>query len=259
MSINCKKFKSLRAGFLVIAIGLLSTSSSANESTLNVENPKNSSAPTTANQLSQLQATVREQEKTIKLLLERQPSNEKTHALEAKVDLLERTLQALTSESTQSKQETRLDRRLESIESSLGSITNKDKYFSYADWAAVAITCVAVLLTIVGLVIAVLAFWGYREIIDLTTKSTAEKAHSVATQTIEDSINSVAKSELEKLINDGKLRKPLQDAVDMILRNDPSSDDKKRTQDLFNELDLLELDLDNNDSEDDENTDGKKG
>ena len=61
---------------------------------------------------------------------------------------------------------------------------------------------------------------------------------------MEEMIHEVAKSELEKLINDGKLREPLQDAVDMILRSDPNNAEKKRSEELLQELDIFESEFD---------------
>jgi hypothetical protein len=136
---------------------------------------------------------------------------------------------------------------MESVESSINTIYERDDFFSYADWAAIAITCVAVLLTVVGLAIAGLAFWGFREIKELTKNSAAAEAKVVAEKTMKETLNSVVKSELEKLINNGKLREPLQDAVDMILRNE--SDSSNRTAALFDELDINEFEDENSNNE----------
>ena len=84
----------------------------------------------------------------------------------------------------------------------------------------------------------------------MTKNSASEEARLVAKQTMEEMIYGVARGELEKLINDGKLREPLQDAVDMILRSDSDSIDKKRTEELLNELDTIESEFDSD--EDDE-------
>lgn len=241
---NCAKFKLSRAVFFALFIALRSVSLNASESKFDIEAPLNNSVPTAIGELVESRASLSEQKKTVKLLTENQQSNERKQTLEAKVESLEMALEAITSEKGQPKEETRLERRLESIESSLSSMTSKNKYFTYADWAAVAITCVAVLLTIVGLAIAALAFWGYREIKELTKNSAAKEAKSVAKQTMEEMIHEVAKSELEKLINDGKLREPLQDAVDMILRNDPNNVEKRRSEELLHELDIFESEFD---------------
>ncbi|WP_244323511.1 hypothetical protein [Salinivibrio costicola] len=241
---NHEKFKLSRAVSFFLCIALFSVSLNASESKFDIDAPLNNSVTTAISELAETHASLGEQDKKIKLLTEKQQSNERQQTLEAKIESLEMKLEAITSEKGQSKEETRLERRLESIESSLSSMTNKNKYFTYADWAAVAITCVAVLLTIIGLAIAALAFWGYREIKELTKNSAAKEAKSVAQKTMEEMIHEVAKSELEKLINDGKLLEPLQDAVDMILRSDPNNVEKRRSEELLHELDIFDSEFD---------------
>lgn len=244
LSINCKQLKLLIATFLSLFIVVFSVSSKASESNSNTNALQKSSVSITESELTDIKATLSKQEKAIQLLIEKQQSNE------------EKSLEPVTSEVIPPKKETRLENRLKSIESSLNSMNNKNKYFSYADWAAIAITCVAVLLTIIGLAIAVLAFWGFGEIKELTKTSAATEAESVARQTMEVMINGVAKSELEKLINDGKLQDTLQAAVDMILRNDPNNVEKKRTEELLHELDIDESEFDG--TKNDKDIDGNK-
>ncbi|RSD32817.1 hypothetical protein [Vibrio pectenicida] len=256
MSINYKQLKLVREALLGIFIAVFSIVSNASESTTEIDSHQNSSVSIAVSELAEIKATLSKQEKTIKLLIEKQQSNEEKYAQKVSVELLEKSLGSVILEKAQPKQETRLELRLESIESSLNSMSDKDDYFTYADMAAVAITCVAVLLTIVGLVIAGLAFWGYGEIRELTKTSASKEAKSVAKQTMEEMINSVAKSELEKLIKDGELQNTLQDAVDMILRNDPNNSEKKRTEELLSELDFDESEFDGTES--DENFDGDK-
>ncbi|OCH53646.1 hypothetical protein [Vibrio sp. ZF57] len=250
MSITKTQFKLLRVGILGFFITLMSASSNANESKFNTAAPKNNSVPIAASELTNIKAILSEQEAIVRNLIVSQQRNEKDLALDVRVASLEKTLELITSKKFQPTEETQLAARLESIESSLSSMAKKDKYFTYADWAAIAITCVAVLLTIIGLAIGALAFWGYRELKDMTKNSASEEARLVAKQTMEEMIYGVARGELEKLINDGKLREPLQDAVDMILRSDSDSIDKKRTEELLNELDTIESEFDSD--EDDE-------
>ncbi|RBM90834.1 MULTISPECIES: hypothetical protein [Vibrio] len=256
MSINYKQLKLAQVAFWGLFIAVFSVVSNASESKPEIDTTQNSSVPIIVSELAEIKTTLSKQENTIKLLIDKQQSNEEKDALTVRVESLDKLLRAVISEKTQPEEKTRLEARLESIESSLNSMSDKDDYFTYADMAAVAITCVAVLLTIVGLVIAGLAFWGYREIKELTKTSASKEAKSVAKQTMEEMINGVAKSELEKLINDGKLQNTLQNAVDMILRNDPNNREKKRTEELLSELDFDESEFDGNDN--DENFDGDK-
>ncbi|MGX9463058.1 hypothetical protein ACWXWU_17755 [Shewanella sp. A14] len=93
-------------------------------------------------------------------------------------------------------------------------------FFTYADFAAIAITSVSVLITIVGLAIAALSFWGYKNIKNTTTKTAEAVAEKVAGDTTEQKIDNVVKCKLEELIDEGKFTKHLEDVVDaFILRN----------------------------------------
>lgn len=161
MSINDKQLKLARAAaFWGLFIAVFSVSSNASEPKPEIDTYQNSSVSIAVSELAEIKATLSKQEKSIKQLIDKQQSNEEKYAPKVRVESLEKSLGAVTSEKAQPKEETRLELRLESIESSLNSMSDKDDYFTYADMAAVAITCVAVLLTIVGLVIAGLAFWG---------------------------------------------------------------------------------------------------
>ncbi|MEZ9073148.1 hypothetical protein AB4086_17315 [Vibrio splendidus] len=203
-------------------------------------------------ELESLRETLNTQQKSIQNLQENLQENlhgidrtELTSKVESIELALDRVTEELRSNEFNKTIDPSLEKKVNSIEETVKSIANKDKYFSYADWAAIAITCVAVLLTIVGLAVAGLAFWGYKEIKDLTKTSAATEAKLVAEQTMRDMLNSVAKTELEKLINDGKLRKPLQDAIDMIIRNDSKDPERERAKELLDELDIEEeLDID---------------
>ncbi|MDC9529174.1 hypothetical protein [Pseudoalteromonas sp. Angola-7] len=199
-------------------------------------------------ELNDIRVALEEQKNTISLVLENLNNYQ---SLESKVESINEaliTIEKVHNLKTEPKQRSiNLETKMESVESSINTIYERDDFFSYADWAAIAITCVAVLLTVVGLAIAGLAFWGFREIKELTKNSAAAEAKVVAEKTMEETLNSVVKSELEKLINNGKLREPLQDAVDMILRNE--SDSSTRTAALFDELDKNELDIDEFESE----------
>lgn len=199
-------------------------------------------------ELNDIRIALEEQKNTISLVLENLNNYQ---SLESKVESINEaliTIEKVHSLKTEPKQRNiNLETKMESVESSINTIYERDDFFSYADWAAIAITCVAVLLTVVGLAIAGLAFWGFREIKELTKNSAAAEAKVVAEKTMKETLNSVVKSELEKLINNGKLREPLQDAVDMILRNE--SDSSNRTAALFDELDINEFEDENSNNE----------
>lgn len=94
---------------------------------------------------------------------------------------------------------------------------------SYSDWAAITLACVAVLVTVLGVLIAILSVWGYNNIAR-EAKNSAESVSNdassrIAKLQVESCINDIAKEELIKLIDTGELRKHLEDAVDLIYRN----------------------------------------
>ncbi|MBU3824939.1 MAG: hypothetical protein H9917_08950 [Candidatus Oceanisphaera merdipullorum] len=105
------------------------------------------------------------------------------------------------------------------------ALYKNQSYFTYADFAAIAITSVSVLITIIGIVIAVLSFWGYKNIISKTESSARNVAEKVAGETTENKIDDVVKCKLKELIDEGRFTKHLEDVVDtFILRN--KSDEK---------------------------------
>ncbi|WP_252106369.1 MULTISPECIES: hypothetical protein [unclassified Halomonas] len=118
--------------------------------------------------------------------------------------------------------------RIESLEEVIGSILITSDYhvrekMSYSDWAAITLACVAILVTILGVLIALLSVWGYRNIAR-EAKTSAENvsntiSSAIAQQQVENCINDIAKEELIKLIDSGDLQKHLEDAVDLIYRN----------------------------------------
>lgn len=232
---------------LTVSIALSTALSNANEPAINAKPLKEGAISLSTSELNELRTTIEKQDieiNELRITIKKQDGEINSLINDHLINHKKNELALIEQSKSQSKQET----KLELIEKLLNTIESEKSYFSYADWAAIAITCVAVLLTIVGLAIAGLAFWGFREIKELTKNSAAAEAKIVAQKTMEEMIHDVAKSQLEKLINDGKLREPLQDAVDMIMRNDKNSDDKKRAEELLDELDSIESDFDGSES-----------
>lgn len=89
---------------------------------------------------------------------------------------------------------------------------------SYAEWAAIVLTCVAVLVTVLGVLIALLSFWGFRNIAKEARSISEKTASNMTKKQVENCINDIAKVELAKLIREGELREPLENAVDIIFR-----------------------------------------
>ncbi|WP_045454985.1 hypothetical protein [Vibrio campbellii] len=114
-------------------------------------------------------------------------------------------------------------------------------FFSYADFAAIAITCVSVLITVVGLAIALLSFFGFKNI----RKSTELTAQSIAEETAKMSIEPALEKQLSKLIDDGKLNKHLEEVVDGLILRDSTHRQKTKTDNIdWSELDWEETEDD---------------
>lgn len=85
---------------------------------------------------------------------------------------------------------------------------------SFSSWASFLLTAVAVLVTVLGVVIAIISFIGFRGI-----KAQAEAiAITAAENQVEIKLDQIAVKEFQRLIDEGALNKQLESAVDMILR-----------------------------------------
>lgn len=85
---------------------------------------------------------------------------------------------------------------------------------SFSSWASFLLTAVAVLVTVLGVMIAIISFIGFKGI-----KAQAEAiAITAAENQVEIKLDQIAVKEFQRLINEGALNKQLESAVDMILR-----------------------------------------
>lgn len=85
---------------------------------------------------------------------------------------------------------------------------------SFSSWASFLLTAVAVLVTVLGVMIAIISFIGFRGI-----KAQAEAiAITAAENQVEIKLDQIAVKEFQRLIDEGALNKQLESAVDMILR-----------------------------------------
>ncbi|MFV5376386.1 hypothetical protein [Acinetobacter calcoaceticus] len=85
---------------------------------------------------------------------------------------------------------------------------------SFSSWASFLLTAVAVLVTVLGVMIAIISFIGFKGI-----KAQAEAiAITAAENQVEIKLDQIAVKEFQRLIDEGALNKQLESAVDMILR-----------------------------------------
>ncbi len=105
------------------------------------------------------------------------------------------------------------DRAIKDISQQLDNLKNNNSS-GFEVWTGILLACVAVIVTVLGVVVAILSFVGYREII---TKGT-EKAEVVAAKQ--------AEKEFEKFISDGRLNDVIAEGINKIsFRGIPSGED----------------------------------
>ncbi len=101
-------------------------------------------------------------------------------------------------------------------------LTSKNKGIDFSVWVSILLASVAVIVTVFGLMLAIISFVGYRNFKE-NTKEAAEKisedtAADVARDEVNKQINEVAKSEIANLIDSGELKVHLESAIDAIYR-----------------------------------------
>lgn len=132
------------------------------------------------------------------------------------------------------------DTDINSINESVNSINSEKRFLSYADMAAISISSVSILVTLVGIGIALLSFWGYNSIKEMVKSEASVIAADKVTEEVSLKIQQVASDEIKKVIDDGKLNNHLQDAVDFILRSRGMISQPKVSE-LLNEIDKEEV------------------
>lgn len=115
----------------------------------------------------------------------------------------------------------------------------------YSNWVSLLLACVAVLVTIFGVVMAIVSFIGIRNIKIATNNIAEEVSTKVAKKVTEEKVDSqleeITVAEISKLISDGTLRPHLEQAVDMILR----SNNLIQGSSGFNQFPEIDEDIDN--------------
>jgi len=115
----------------------------------------------------------------------------------------------------------------------------------YSGWASILLACVSVIVTIFGVVMAIISFIGIRNIKTATNNIaqnvSTQVAKKVAEEKVESHLEDITVAEISKLISDGTLRPHLEQAVDMILR----SNNLIQGASGFNQFPEIDEDLDN--------------
>ncbi|MDM1320827.1 hypothetical protein [Acinetobacter indicus] len=106
---------------------------------------------------------------------------------------------------------------------------NKKVGVDYTTWVSILLACVALLVTIFGVVMAIISFIGIKNIKqatnDIAESVSAEVAGKIAAEKVDDQLEAIAVKEIAKLLADGTFRPQLEDAVDLIMRRDRITQD----------------------------------
>lgn len=99
---------------------------------------------------------------------------------------------------------------------------NKESNFNFAIWVTILLGCVTIIITVLGVVVALISIFGYKKIKDSAQLIAEEKSKEVASQIAKDEVNKqlhgITIIEIARLIDDGKLTPQIQSVVDMLLR-----------------------------------------
>ncbi|MDT3282980.1 MULTISPECIES: hypothetical protein [Shewanella] len=104
------------------------------------------------------------------------------------------------------------------LKNSLTEIENTNSSMNYSMWISILLACVTVIITTLGVVVAVVAFYGYRNVRDSAKEAAHIVASDVAKMEANIQINHVAKTEIARLLDAGELKEHLESAVDLIIR-----------------------------------------
>jgi len=115
-----------------------------------------------------------------------------------------------------------LNEKYSTLLNKLESDQNKESNFNFAIWVTILLGCVTIIITVLGVVVALISIFGYKKIKDSAQSIAEEKSKEVAGQIAEDEVNKqlhgITITEIARLIDEGKLTPQIQSVVDMLLR-----------------------------------------
>ena len=95
----------------------------------------------------------------------------------------------------------KLEEKIVLLESRRGKI-------EFTEWAGILLACVSVILTVLGVVIAILSFFGYR--------AAVKKAEDIASSKTEETVSKIAGEIISEKIDDGAFNDLIVEAVDKV-------------------------------------------
>ncbi len=122
-------------------------------------------------------------------------------------------------------------------------IEKSEGRMSFSVWISVLLACVTIIVTVFGVIVAIVTFFGFKNVKESAIKSAEELSTSVASEVARNEanrkINEVAKKEIAFLLDNGELKEHLESAVDLIVRRQ-IKDNGSNGFSKYPELDLEE-------------------
>lgn len=122
-------------------------------------------------------------------------------------------------------------------------IEKSEGRMSFSVWVSVLLACVTIIVTVFGVIVAIVTFFGFKNVKESAIKSAQELSTSVASEVARNEanqkINEVAKKEIAFLLDNGELKEHLESAVDLIVRRQ-IKDNGSNGFSKYPELDLEE-------------------
>ncbi len=136
----------------------------------------------------------------------------------------ENTIQLLSEALTKQKETIyHLESEVKLLKSDRTDKESTNDEINYSVWASILLACVTVIVTVLGVVVAIISFFGFNHVKESAKQTATEISEIVAREQANTEINQVAKAEIARLLDSGELKEHLESAVDLIVRRNNSS------------------------------------
>ncbi|WP_061014800.1 hypothetical protein [Photobacterium leiognathi] len=106
-------------------------------------------------------------------------------------------------------------------------------------WTSILLACVAIIVTVLGVIIAFISFFGFNNLKKTTLQIAEETSKEHATSTATSQVKSVATNEIKSLIDNGVFDSIISQKIDLVLRT-------RNTSENYSNFDELDLDNEGN-------------
>lgn len=91
-----------------------------------------------------------------------------------------------------------------------------DSGLNFAVWSGIVLTCVAVILTALGIVMAIFSFFGYKKMINGAKEAATKISTEKATEVTEKLVPSITETVLLKMLDEGKFDDLIFDGIEKV-------------------------------------------